>query len=118
MASSSSNTLNYVFQNLIAKSALQFPVLAPNKASISSLKKNVCYHEPRNTFGQLWMLKVSNQIIISKLQTTEKVYRWLGAEKDNISLNTQQQLAMYRYSTYNSPIVSLDQVIIKKCNVV
>jgi hypothetical protein len=40
MVSSSSNTLDSVFQNLIAKSALQFPMLAPNKVSISPLKKN------------------------------------------------------------------------------
>jgi hypothetical protein len=64
------------------------------------------------------MSRVSNQIIISKLQTTERVYRWLGAKKDNIFLNTQQLPAMFRYSTYNNPTVSLDQVVTKKCNVV
>jgi len=74
----------------------------------------VCYHGPRNTFGQFWMSGFSNQIIISKLQTIERVYRWLGVEKDNISLNTQQ-LAMCRYSTYKGPNISLNQVVTKKC---
>jgi hypothetical protein len=60
------------------------------------------------------MLGFSNQIIISKLQTIERVYRWLGVEKDNISLNTQQ-LAMCRYSTYKGPTISLNQVVTKKC---
>jgi hypothetical protein len=78
----------------------------------------VCYHGPRNTFGQPWMLRFSNQIIISKLHTTKRVYRWLGAKKDNISLNTQQLLAMSKYFTYKGPIVSLDQVVTKKCNIV
>ncbi len=78
----------------------------------------VCYHGPRNTFGQPWMLRFSNQIIISKLQTTERVYKWLGAKKDNISLNTQQLLAMSKYFTYKGPTVSLDQVVTKKCNIV
>jgi hypothetical protein len=64
------------------------------------------------------MLGFSNQIIISKLQTTERVYRWLGAEKDNISLNTQQLLAMSRYSTYKGPTINLDRIITKKCNIV
>jgi hypothetical protein len=113
MASSSSSTLNYVLQNLIAKSALQFPMLALNKTSVSPSKKiMVCYHEPRNTFGQLWMLG------FSKLQTTEIIYRWLGVKINNIFLNTQQLFAMSRYSTYKGPTVSLDQVLIKKCNIV
>jgi hypothetical protein len=64
------------------------------------------------------MLRFSNQIIISKLQTTERVYKWLGAKKDNISLNTQQLLAMSKYFTYKGPTVSLDQVVTKKCNIV
>jgi len=33
----------------------------------------------------------------------------MGAKKDNVSLNTQQLLAMPRYSAYKRPIVSLDQ---------
>jgi hypothetical protein len=49
------------------------------------------------------------QTIISKLWTIERVYRWMGVEKDNVSLNTQQLLAMPGYSTYKRPIVSLDQ---------
>jgi len=54
----------------------------------------------------------------SKLQTTERVYRWLSAKKDNISLNTQQQLSMSRYFTFKGPTVNLDQVVTKKCNIV
>jgi hypothetical protein len=42
MASSSSSRLDSVLQNLIAKSALQFPVLATNKASIAPSKKQWC----------------------------------------------------------------------------
>jgi hypothetical protein len=42
MASSSSSRLDYVLQNLITKSALQFPVLATNKASITPTKKQWC----------------------------------------------------------------------------
>ncbi len=72
----------------------------------------------QETLWTTWMLGFSNQTIISKLWTIERVYRWLGAEKDNISLNTQQLLAMSRYSTYRGPTVSLDQVVKKKCNVV
>jgi hypothetical protein len=64
------------------------------------------------------MSRFSNQTIISKLRTSERVYRWLGAKKDNISFNTQQQLAMSMYTTYKGPIVSLDQVVTKKCNIV
>jgi hypothetical protein len=64
------------------------------KLNITIKKTMVCYHGPKNTFGQLWMLGFSNQIIISKLHTIERVYRWLGAKKDNISFNTQQLLAM------------------------
>jgi hypothetical protein len=67
---------------------------------------------------QFWTIVVSrfsNQTIISKLWITERVYRWLGAKKDNISLNTQL-LAMSMYFTYKGPIVSLDQVVTKKCN--
>jgi hypothetical protein len=64
------------------------------------------------------MLGISNQIIISKLWTTEKVYKWLGAEKDNISLRTQQLLAISRGFTYKGPIVNLDQVVTKKRNIV
>ncbi len=71
----------------------------------------VCYHGPRNTFGQLWMSRFSKQTIISKLRTTERVYRQMGAEKDNISLNTQQLFAMPIYSTYKGPIISLDQIV-------
>jgi hypothetical protein len=41
-SSSSSSKLDYVLQNLIAKSALQFPVLATNKASIPPSKKQWC----------------------------------------------------------------------------
>jgi hypothetical protein len=67
--------------------------------SITIKKTMVCYHGPKNTFGQLWMMGFSNQTIISKLWTIEKNYKWLGAKKDNISLNTQQLLAMSRYST-------------------
>jgi hypothetical protein len=63
---------------------------------------------PRNIFGQLWMLGFSNQTIISKLLITERIYRWLGVEEDNISLNTQHLLAMSRYSTYEGPTVSLN----------
>ncbi len=43
----------------------------------------VCYHGPKNVF-RLWMSGFSNQNIISKLQITERVYRWLGTKKDNI----------------------------------
>jgi hypothetical protein len=57
------------------------------------------------------------QTIISKLQTIERVYRWLGAKKNNISPNTQQLLAMSVYSTYKGPTISLDQVVTKKCNI-
>jgi hypothetical protein len=64
------------------------------------------------------MLGFANQIIISKLWTIERVYRWLGVEKDNIYLNTQQLLAMSMYYTYKGPTVSLDQVVTKKCNIV
>jgi hypothetical protein len=85
--------------------------------SITIKKTMVCYHRPRNIFGQVWMSRFSNQTIISKLQKTEKFYGWLGAEQDNISLNTQQ-LAMSKYSTYKGPTISLDQVITKKCNIV
>jgi hypothetical protein len=60
----------------------------------------------------------SNQTIISKLQTTERVYRWLGAEKYNIFLNTQQLLAMSMHSTYKCPTVCLDELVTKKCNIV
>jgi hypothetical protein len=35
----------------------------------------------------------------------------MGAEKDNVSLNTQQLFAMPRYFTYKGPIVSLDQIV-------
>jgi hypothetical protein len=42
MALSSSSKLSFVLQNLIAKSALQIPVLAPNKASVSPSKKQWC----------------------------------------------------------------------------
>ncbi len=35
MASSSSSILDFVLQKLIAKSTLQFPMLAPNKTLIS-----------------------------------------------------------------------------------
>jgi hypothetical protein len=49
--------------------------------------------------------------IISKLWTSERVYRQMGAEKDNVSLNTQQLFTMPRYFTYKGPIVSLDQTI-------
>jgi hypothetical protein len=42
MASSSSSRLDSVLQNLIAKSALQFPVLATNKASVTPSKKQWC----------------------------------------------------------------------------
>jgi len=42
MASSSSSRLDFVLQNLIAKFALQFPMLAPNKALVSPLKKKWC----------------------------------------------------------------------------
>jgi len=71
----------------------------------------VCYHEPRNNFGQLWMLRFPKQIIISNLRTIERVYRWMGVEKDDVSLNTQQLLTMPRYSAYKRPIVHLDQTI-------
>jgi hypothetical protein len=64
------------------------------------------------------MSRFSNQTIISKLPTIEIVYRWSGAEKDNISLNRQQIFAMSRYFTYKSPSVSLNQVVTKKCNIV
>jgi len=60
----------------------------------------------------------SNQTIISKLRTTERVYRWMGAEKDNIFLNTQQLLTMPRYFTYKGPTISLHQVVTKKCKIV
>jgi hypothetical protein len=36
---------------------------------------------PRNTFGQLWMSRFSKQAIISKLWTTERVYRQMGEKK-------------------------------------
>jgi hypothetical protein len=36
---------------------------------------------PRNNFGKLWMLAFSKKIIISKLRTIERVYRWMGVEK-------------------------------------
>jgi len=42
MASSSSSRLDSVLQNLIAKSALQFPVLATNKTSVPPTKKQWC----------------------------------------------------------------------------
>jgi len=42
MASSSSSRFDSVFQNLIAKSALQFPVLATNKTSVPPTKKQWC----------------------------------------------------------------------------
>jgi hypothetical protein len=42
MTSSSSSKLDYVLQNLITKSALQFPVLATNKTSIPPSKKQWC----------------------------------------------------------------------------
>ncbi len=74
----------------------------------------VCYHGPRNTFGQLWMLGFSNQTIISKLRTIERVYKWLNVKKDNIFLNTKKSFAMIRYSTYKDLIISLDQVVTKK----
>jgi hypothetical protein len=57
------------------------------------------------------MSRFSKQTIISKLRTTERVYRQMGAEKDNISLNTQQLFAMPIYSTYKGPIISLDQIV-------
>jgi hypothetical protein len=60
----------------------------------------------------------SNQTIISKLQTTKRVYRCLGVEKDNISFNTQQLFAMSMYFTYKGPTINLDQVVTKKCNIV
>jgi hypothetical protein len=59
------------------------------------------------------MLGFSNQTIISKLRTTERAYRWLGAEKENISLNTQQLFVMFMHSTYKGPTVSLDQLLPK-----
>jgi len=34
------------------------------------------------------MLGFSNQTIISKLQTTKKVHRWMGAKKDYFSEHT------------------------------
>jgi hypothetical protein len=71
----------------------------------------VCYHKPRNTFEQLWMSRFSKQAIISKLRTIERIHRRMGAEKDNVSLNTQQLFAMPRYFTYKGPIVSLDQIV-------
>jgi len=49
--------------------------------------------------------------IISKLRTFERVYRRMGAEKDNVSLNTQQLFAMPKYFTNKGPIVSLDQTV-------
>jgi hypothetical protein len=42
MASSSLNRLDYALQNLIAKSVVQFPMWAPNKASLSPTKKQWC----------------------------------------------------------------------------
>jgi hypothetical protein len=88
MASSSSSRLDFVLQNLIAKFALQFPVLAPNKVSVSPSKKiMVCYHRPRNNFGQLWMSGFSNQTIISKLWTIKRVYSgWV--QKKTIFIST------------------------------
>jgi hypothetical protein len=64
------------------------------------------------------MLRFSNQTSISKLQTTERVYRWLGEKTSNISFNTQQLLAMSRYYTYKTLIVSLGEVVTKKCSLV
>jgi hypothetical protein len=40
MTSSSSSRLDFVLQNLIAKSTLKFCMLATNKASLPPLKKN------------------------------------------------------------------------------
>jgi hypothetical protein len=57
------------------------------------------------------MLRFSKQAILSKLWTTKRVYRWMGVEKDNISLNAQQLFAMPKYSTYKGPIISLDQIV-------
>jgi hypothetical protein len=42
MALSSSSRLDFIFQNPITKFALQFPVLATNKASIPPTKKQWC----------------------------------------------------------------------------
>jgi len=64
------------------------------------------------------MLRFSNQIIISTLQTIERAYRWLGAKENNISLNTRQLLAMSKYFTYKGPTISLNQVVTKKYNII
>jgi len=63
-------------------------------------------------------VEISNQIIISTLQTIERAYRWLGAKENNISLNTRQLLAMSKYFTYKGPTISLNQVVTKKCNII
>ncbi len=42
MALSSSSRLDSIFQNPIAKSTLQFPMLATNKTSIPPTKKQWC----------------------------------------------------------------------------
>jgi len=50
MASSFSSRFDSIFQNLITKSALQFPVLATNKALISPTKKQWCAITVQKTF--------------------------------------------------------------------
>jgi len=57
------------------------------------------------------MSRFPKQTIISKLRTIEGVYKQMGAKKNNVSLNTQQQLAMPMYSTYKGPIISLNQTV-------
>jgi hypothetical protein len=50
VASSSSNIFDFVLQNLIAKSALQFPVLATNKTLVTPSKKQWCATTGQETF--------------------------------------------------------------------
>jgi hypothetical protein len=63
-------------------------MLAPNKASISPSKSNGVLPWAKKHFWTTIDIGISNQTIHSKLRTTERVYRWWGVEKENISLNT------------------------------
>jgi hypothetical protein len=93
-----------VLQNLIAKFALQFPVLATNKASVTPSKKQWCA-----TMGQETLLDncgcrdfQSKQSFQSYRQLKEFIDGWVQ-KKDNISFNAQQLFAMPKYSTYKGP---------------